>query len=134
DSLKPNTAIAALMGLLNQIDKTCNLAELKTFLQLLSPFAPHICDELWEQKGFDGICSVTAWPEYDESKTVESMKEIAVQVGGKLKTTVFVPVDCEDDVVIEAAKADEKIQHIMQGKEIVRAIVVKNRLVNLILK
>ncbi len=134
DGLKPNTAIAALMGLLNQIDKTCNRAELKTFLQLLCPFAPHICDEIWEQKGFEGICTVSQWPEYDEDKTIDSTKEIAVQVGGKLKTTVFVPVDCEDEVVIAAATADEKIKHLMEGKQIVRTIVVKNKLINLILK
>jgi len=73
-------------------------------------------------------------PEYDEAKTVDAMKEIAVQVGGKLKTTVFVPVDCEDEVVIAAATADQKIQHLMEGKQIVRTIVVKNKLINLILK
>ena len=84
--------------------------------------------------GHSDFAALAQWPEWDEAKTVDAMKEIAVQVGGKLKTTVFVPVDCEDEVVIAAATADQKIQHLMEGKQIVRTIVVKNKLINLILK
>ena len=135
DSMKFNTAIAVLMALVNDFYANApSRGDIKALLTLLSPFAPHICDELWELQGFDGLCCQQTWPEYDESKTVESVKEIAVQVGGKLKTTVKVPLDSPDDVVLEAAKADEKIARLIEGKQIVRTIVVKNKLINLIVK
>ncbi len=135
DSMKFNTAIAVLMALVNDFYANApSRGDIKALLTLLSPFAPHICDELWELQGFDGLCCQQSWPEYDESKTVESVKEIAVQVGGKLKTTVKVPLDSLDEVVLEAAKADEKIARIIEGKQIVRTIVVKNKLINLIVK
>ena len=136
DNLKPNTAIATLMALLNQIDKSCNLAELKTFITMLSPFAPHICDEIWEQKGFEGICSVSPWPQYSEEKCKDSELTIAVQVNGKMRGTVLMPADLENDQVVEKAVADEKIARFLekQGGSIVKTIVVKNKLVNLIVK
>ena len=135
DSMKFNTAIAVLMSLVNDFYANApSRGDIKALLTLLSPFAPHICEELWELQGFDGLCCQQSWPEYDESKTVESVKEIAVQVGGKLKTTVKVPLDSPDEVVLEAAKADEKIARIIEGKQIVRTIVVKNKLINLIVK
>ena len=136
DSLKPNTAIATLMALLNQIDKTCNLAELKTFLQLLSPFAPHICDELWEQKGFEGICSVSPWPQYSEEKCKDSELNIAVQINGKMRGTVLMAADLSDKEVVANAVADEKIARFMEklGGSIRKTIVIKNKLVNLIVK
>ena len=136
DNLKPNTAIATLMALLNQIDKTCNLAELKTFITLLSPFAPHICDEIWEQKGFEGICSVAPWPTYSEEKCKDSELTIAVQVNGKMRGTVLMPADLENEEVVKLATADEKIAKFLekQGGSIVKTIVVKNKLVNLIVK
>ncbi len=136
DNLKPNTAIAALMALLNQIDKTCNLAELKTFITLLSPFAPHICDEIWEEKGFEGICSVSPWPQYSEEKCKDSEINIAVQVNGKMRGTVLMAADLENEQVVANAVADEKIARFLekQGGSIVKTIVVKNKLVNLIVK
>ncbi len=136
DNLKPNTAIAALMALLNQIDKTCNLAELKTFITLLSPFAPHICDEIWENKGFEGICSVTDWPTYSEEKCKDSELNIAVQVNGKMRGTVLMPADLENDQVVANALADEKIAKFLEklGGNVIKTIVVKNKLVNLIVK
>ncbi len=136
DNLKPNTAIAALMALLNQIDKTCNLAELKTFITLLSPFAPHICDEIWESKGFEGICSVSAWPQYSEEKCKDSEINFAVQINGKMRGTVLMAADLSDDEVIANVTADEKIAKFLakQGGSIVKTIVVKNKLVNLIVK
>ena len=135
ESMKFNTAIAALMSLVNSYYETApSRGDIKALLTLLSPFAPHIAEELWEIQGFKGFAVNAKWPEYDESKTVDSTKEIAVQVGGKLKTTVTVPVDSDDETVIAAAVADEKIKRLMEGKEIVRTIVVKNKLVNLILK
>ena len=137
DNLKPNTAIAALMTLLNQFgDKGCNRAELKTFLLLLSPFAPHICDEIWENHGFEGICSVAQWPGYDEAMCRDAEIDMAVQVNGKLRGTIHVEADSDDETVIAAAQADEKVARFLekQGGRIVKTIVVKNKLVNLIVK
>jgi len=137
DNLKPNTAIAALMTLLNQFgDKGCNRAELRTFLQLLSPFAPHICDEIWENHSFEGICSVSPWPSYDEAMCRDAEIDMAVQVNGKLRGAIHVEADSPDDAVIAAAQADEKVARFLekQGGRIVKTIVVKNKLVNLIVK
>jgi leucyl-tRNA synthetase len=135
EEMKFNTAIAAMMSLVNQFyDTKPSRGDMKKLLQLLSPFAPHFAEELWEIQGFEGYAMESPWPDYDESKTVESVKELAVQINGKLRTTVTVAADADDSVVIEAAKADGKVQKAMDGMELVRAIVVKNKLVNLILK
>ena len=135
ENMKFNTAIAALMTLTNQFyDKGVNQAEFHTMLQLLSPFAPHLADELWEQQGFDGFASTSAWPKYDLSKTVASEVTIAVQVGGKLKTTVTVAAGSDQDAVLEVVKADSKIAKLMEGKSLVKCIHVPDKLVNLILK
>ena len=135
ESMKFNTAIAALMTLTNQFyDKGVNQAEFKTLLQLLSPFAPHMADELWELQGFEGMATTSQWPVYDESKTVASEVTIAVQVGGKLKTTVTVPTGSDQEAVLAVVTADAKIAKLMEGKEIVKVIHVPDKLVNLILK
>ena len=135
ENMKFNTAIAALMSLTNQFyDKGVNKAEFKTMLQLLSPFAPHMADELWERFGFEGMACTSSWPVYDESKTVASEVTIAVQVGGKLKATVTVPTDSEQDAVLAVVTADSKIQKLMEGKNLVKVIHVPNKLMNLILK
>jgi leucyl-tRNA synthetase len=136
DSMKFNTAIAAMMSLVNEFyDKGTSRGDMKTLLVLLSPFAPHITEELWEMLGFDGgLCCEQPWPVYDEAKTVESQKTIAVQVNGKLRSTVTVPTDADDETVIAAASEEEKVKNFMAGMELVKAIVVKNKLVNLILK
>ncbi len=139
DAMKFNTAIAAMMSLVNDYySNGCTKGDVKTLLLLLSPFAPHMVEEMWENMGFaaaeDKMACETAWPAFDESKTVEHEKEIAVQVNGKLRSTVKVPADCDDETVIAAACADEKIQKQLQGMKIVKSIVVKNKLVNLILK
>ena len=137
DALKGNTALAALMSLTGTLsDNGCNAAELKTLLQLLSPFAPHICDELWELHGFEGICSVSQWPTYEEAKCKDSEIDMAVQINGKLRGTIHVEADLDNDTVIEAAKNDEKIARFLEksGGNIIKTIVVKNKLVNLIVK
>lgn len=135
EAVKFNTAIAQLMTMVNEYyDKGATAGDLKPLLCLLSPFAPHICEELWEMFGFDGFVCQQPWPIYDESKTVDSEKEIAVQINGKLKSTVIVKFDCSDEEAINAAKSDEKIARIINGMEIVKTIVVKNKLVNLIAK
>ena len=137
DQLKGNTALAALMTLTSTLsDNGCNAAELKTLLQLLSPFAPHICDEIWELHGFEGICSVSSWPSYDESKCKDSEIDMAVQVNGKLRGQIHVAADLDDDAVIAAATSDEKVARFLAKQEgtIRKTIVVKNKLVNLIVK
>ncbi|MCL2124366.1 MAG: leucine--tRNA ligase [Oscillospiraceae bacterium] len=135
EALKFNTAIATLMSLVNDYyEKAPSRGDLKVLLNLLSPFAPHIAEELWEMQGFDGFAAEQPWPVFDESKTLDAVREIAVQIGGKLRGTVFVAPDSDDETVISAAVADEKIARIIDGKEIVRTIVVKNKLVNLIIK
>ena len=135
DSLKANTAIAALMTMLNEFyDKGVNKAEYKTFLALLNPFAPHITEELWQQLGETGLLSVAPWPTYDEAKTVESTVELAVQVNGKLKCTIKLAVDADKQTAIDTALAEEKVQHAIEGKQIVKQIVVPGKIVNLVVK
>ena len=137
DQLKANTAIAALMTLLNQLSETgCNRAELKTFLLMLSPFAPHIADELWQQHGFEGICSVAEWPTYDEAKCKDAEIDIAVQVNGKFRGTVRMAADTDDASAAAAAQADERIAKAIAnvGTNIVKTIIVKNKLINFIVR
>ena len=140
DTLKMNTAIAALMAMVNECYANgLSRGDLEALLLMLSPFAPHMAEELWEQKGFAAehggkMAMQCAWPKYDESKTVASSVEMAVQVSGKLKGTVTVPVDSDQDAVVEAAKANEKVAKAIAGMQIVKVIYVKNKLVNLIVK
>ena len=139
DELKMNTAIAAMMTMVNEFSTNgCTKGDIEQLLLLLSPFAPHIVEELWEQKGFaekyGKMACQMPWPEYDESKTVATTAEMAVQVQGKLKGTVTVPVDSDEQTVVDAALQLEKVQRMMDGMQIVKVIHVKNKLVNLILK
>ncbi len=140
DTLKMNTAIAALMAMVNELYANgLSHGDLEALLLMLSPFAPHMVEELWEQKGFasehEGKMAMQCdWPVYDESKTVASSVEMAVQVGGKLKGTITVPVDSDQDTVVEAAKANEKVAKALAGMQIIKVIHVKNKLVNLIVK
>jgi len=133
EDMKFNTAIAAMMSLVSEI-KDPSRGDAKAFLGILSPFAPHICDELWEIQGFENIASLAPWPEYDEAKTLDDVREIAVQVGGKLKTTVKVAANAPDEDVLAAAKADPKIARMLENGTIIKTIVVPNRLINLIIK
>ena len=140
DTLKMNTAIAALMAMVNEFySNGVSRGDFEALLLMLSPFAPHVVEELWEQKGFAAkyegkMAMQCAWPEYDESKTVASTAEMAVQVSGKFKGTIIVPVDSDQDTVVEAAKANEKVAKAIAGMQIVKVIHVKNKLVNLIVK
>ena len=135
DSLKANTAIAALMTMLNEFyDKGVNRAEYMTFLTLLNPFAPHITEELWQQMGGEGLLSVAPWPVYDEAKTVEDTVEVAVQVNGKLKCTIKLPADCDKQLAIDTALAEEKVQNAVEGKQMVKQIVVPGKIVNLVVR
>ena len=135
ENLKANTAIAAMMSMVNDFyDKGINKAEYKTLLKLVCPFAPHVAEELWSMLGETSVLSLESWPEYDENKTQESSVQIAVQVNGKLRATISLPVDCEQQLAIDTALADEKVQKAVEGKNIVKTIVVKNKIVNLVVK
>ncbi len=139
DSLKMNTAIAALMTMVNEFSANgCTKGDLRYLLLLLSPFAPHIVEELWERLGYAAETGRMAcqcdWPAFDESKTVAAALDFAVQVNGKLKATVTMPVDSGEAAVVEAALTVEKVQKATAGMQIAKTIFVKNRLVNLIVK
>ena len=139
DTLKMNTAIAQLMTMVNEFYANgCTKGDLEYLCMLLSPFAPHIAEEMWEQLGFAAkhgkMAMQMPWPKYEEAKTVDAEREMAVQVNGKLRSTIIVPADADEETVVKAACADEKIQRQMQGMQLVKTIVVKNKIVNLILK
>ncbi len=136
EAMKFNTAIAQLMTLINSIYDHGSLTkdELEIFAKLLAPFAPHICEEIWEYLGNDGFISIAKWPEWDENKTVDDTVEYAVQVLGKLRGTVTVPADAEKETVLSIAKTSDKIAPIIEGKNIVKEIFVPNKLVNIVIK
>ncbi len=136
ENLKMNTAIAALMSLLNEIYevKSINKAEMKTFITLLNPFAPHITEEMWEICGFKGMLNQTSWPTYDEAKCVDSTVEIAVQVNGKIKARIQVPAEVSNDDAISQAKAVDAVSKEIEGKTIIKELYVKKRLVNIVVK
>jgi len=134
EGMKFNTAIAALMALVNDFYANgASLGDMRALLLMLSPFAPHLCSEQWERLGFSGEVCLQRWPEYDESKTVADTIQMAVQVGGKLKANIVVPTGSDDAAIVQAALAEPKIQRLAEGMELVKSIVVKGRLVNLIL-
>ena len=139
DTLKMNTAIAALMAMVNEFYANgLTRGDLEVLMLLLSPFAPHMVEEMWELTGYAArngrMAMQMDWPVYDESKTVASAVEMAVQVQGKLRGTVTVPVDSDQDTVVAAARASERVAKAMEGMQIVKVIYVKNKLVNLIVK
>ena len=136
EDMKFNTAIAAMMTLINEVLNHGSLTvdELKMFLKMLCPFAPHLCEEMWEATGESSLCSLSAWPEYDEAKTVDSTVEIVVQVNGKLKSRLNVAADISAADAIAAAKADEKIAAELEGKNIIKEIYVPKKLVNIVAK
>ena len=135
ETMKFNTAIAALMALVNDFYANgASRGDMRALLLMLSPFAPHICEEMWEQMGFDGQVSQQSWPAYDESKTIAATVEMAVQVQGKLRGTIQVALDSGQETVVAAAKANEKVAKFLEGMEVVKVIHVPNKLVNLIVK
>ena len=136
DNLKANTAIAALMSLLNKFYDSGKVttAELRTFILLLNPFAPHLTEELWETMGFGGVVTSQSWPQFDPDKCKDETVEIAVQVNGKIKARLTVDAAAESADVIAQAKADEKVAEAIAGKAIVKELYVKGRLVNIVVK
>lgn len=137
ENIKFNTAIATLMALINDISnvKSINKEELRIFSILLNPFAPHVTEEVYEAcKLGNGILAEAEWPKYDESKCVDESVEIVVQVNGKIKTKLNIPVDADKDTVLELAKNDENVRKAIDEMNIIKEIVVPKKLVNLVVK
>ena len=136
EGLKMNTAIAALMSLMNSINSTGAITkdEYKTFITLLNPFAPHITEELWEICGFDGMLNQTAWPTYDEAKCVDKSVEIVVQINGKIRARLNVAADISAADAIALAKGESAVINEISGKTIIKELYVPKKLVNIVVK
>ncbi len=136
ESLKFNTAIAALMSLINEIyaTKQINKAELKTFITLLNPFAPHMTEEMYENVGFAGMLNEQKWPEFDEALCVDDTIEIVAQINGKVKAKLVISVDESKEDVIAKVKSESKIKEAIDGRNIVKEIYVPGKLVNIVVK
>jgi leucyl-tRNA synthetase len=134
EAMKFNTAIAAVMTLLNKIYEkgSINRAELRDLLLIINPFAPHVTEEIWENMGFGGMLNEAQWPSFDEAKTVDNTVEIVLQVMGKVRSRVTIPVDMPKDEVLALAKQDEKIAELIEGKTIRKEIYVPGKLVNIV--
>ena len=136
EAMKFNTAIACLMTLINDIYAVGKISrdDLVIFIKLLCPFAPHLCEEIWETIGGEGLLSLSQWPEYEESKTVEDSIEIGVQVNGKVRGTIVIPNGCAKEEALELAKKDERVASFLEGKTLVKEIYVPNKIVNFVAK
>ncbi|MBO5321072.1 MAG: leucine--tRNA ligase [Clostridia bacterium] len=136
EGLKMNTAIAALMSLLNTVQATGKITreEFKTFIILLNPFAPHITEELWVNNGFDGMLNETKWPTFDEAKCVDANVEIVVQINGKIKARLNVPADISAPDALALAKGTDSIKAEIEGKNIIKELYVPKKLVNIVVK
>lgn len=137
EQMKYNTAIAALMTLLNKIYENgkINRAELKTLIILVNPFAPHVTEEMWANCGYGEMLAKDAkWPSFDEAKCIDSTVEIVVQINGKIRARLSVPTDIESDKAIALAKKNEGIAAALEGKNIIKEIYVKGKLVNIVAK
>ena len=136
EDMKFNTAIAAMMTCLNEINDVGTLTkdELSVFIRLLCPFSPHLCEEMWEQLGEEGLCSTAQWPDYDESKCVDDEIEIAVQVNGRVRDRFTVPADIEAADAIARAKELDKVKEFTDGMALIKELYVPGKLVNLVVK
>ena len=136
EAMKFNTAIACLMTLINEIYAVGKISrdDLVIFIKLLCPFAPHLCEEIWETIGGEGLLSLSQCPEYEESKTVEASVEIGVQVNGKVRGTIVIPNGCAKEEALELAKKDERVASFLEGKTLVKEIYVPNKIVNFVAK
>lgn len=136
DALKFNTAVSSLMILLNKMEKMDSISkkDYRTYLTLLNPIAPHITEELNEEYQLGSAICESSWPSYEEDKLVDSEKEIAVQVNGKVRATILVHIDDTDDVIKEKALSEDNVKKHIEGKEIVKIIVIKGKIVNIVVK
>ena len=136
DSMKFNTAIAAMMGTINTIYDIGKITktELSTLSKILSPFAPHLAEEMWSLLGNSGLVSISEWPKYDEAKTVDSTVEMPVQINGKVRSVIMAPKDADKDTVLAIAKADEKVAAAIGNMTVIKEIVVPGKIVNIVVK
>ena len=136
ERMKFNTAIATMMSFLNEVTKKGSITkgEYKTFITLLNPVAPHMTEELWEMLGGEGLLSLTAWPEYDEEKTVDDEIEIVVQINGKIRDKISVAADLDRAGLESVAMESSRIKELTEGKSIVKVIAVPGKLVNIVVK
>ena len=136
EAMKFNTAIAAMMSLINEIYEVGSITsdELATFSRILSPFAPHLAEEVWEFVGGKGFVSLAAWPEYDEGKTADDEVEFPIQINGKVRAVVTIPANAGKEEILAAAKADPRIIAALDGKTVVKEIVVPGKIVNIVIR
>ncbi len=136
DDMKFNTAIAALMALINEIydNGALTVDELKTFVTLLNPFAPHLTEEIWEAVDGEGLLSLSPWPVYEEEKTVDATAEIVVQINGKMRCVIELAMDVPKDEALAAAKSHVRVQPLLEGKTIVKEICVPNKIINFVVR
>ena len=136
EEMKFNTAIAAMMGFLNDVDEAGGLTkdELSLFIRILCPFAPHLAEEIWEKLGNTSLCAMAPWPSHDESKTVDETIEIAVQVNGKMRAVIEIPTGCDKDTALVAAHADQRLAPMLADVQIIKEIYVPNKIINFVVK
>ncbi|MFZ2258400.1 MAG: leucine--tRNA ligase [Clostridiaceae bacterium] len=134
--MKFNTAIASIMILMNEIDDVPHITkqDYRTLLHLMNPFCPHMTEELNEQYGLGAELALSQWPDFDDAKTIDEEKEIGVQVNGKVRSTIQVNITDEEDTIKAKALTDEKVRKFLDGKSIVKVIVIKGRIVNIVVK
>lgn len=136
EEMKFNTAIAAMMGFLNDVDEAGGLTkdELSLFIRILCPFAPHLAEEIWEKLGNASLCAMAPWPSHDEAKTVDETIEIAVQVNGKMRAVIEIPTGCDKDTALAAAHADQRLAPMLADVQIIKEIYVPNKIINFVVK
>ena len=136
NSMKFNTAIAAMMATVNTVYEVGKITkdELATLTKILSPFAPHLAEEIYSMLGYEGLVSLAQWPEYDEAKTIDDTIEMPVQINGKVRSLIMVPNGADKDQILALAKSDEKVAQAMEGKSIVKEIVVPGKIINIVIK
>jgi leucyl-tRNA synthetase len=125
-----------MMGLLNEIFEKGSITkeQLLVFVRLLCPYAPHLCEEIWEQMGESGFCSEAQWPAWDEAKTIDATVEVAVQINGKVRGKVVLAKDADNATALAAVRADEKLATWLDGKTVIKEIVVPNKIINIVVK
>ena len=136
NAMKFNTAIAAMMATVNTVYEVGKISreELATLTKILSPFAPHLAEEIYSMLGYEGFVSLAKWPEYDESKTIDDTIEMPVQINGKVRSIINIPNNADKDTILTAAKSDEKVSSAIEGKTIVKEIVVPGKIINIVVK
>ena len=136
EKLAFNTAISQMMIFVNAVYKEgkCPKVYAEGLIKMLSCIAPHVCEEMWELLGHDSTIAYESWPNFDESKTVDDTVEVVVQVNGKVKAKIAIPADAEKEVALATAKADERIAELLEGKTVVKEIVVPNKIVNIVIR